>query len=632
MRKEPDISPTTHGPLVHDDGTTTFRVWAPRADRVTLVFCDSGANAAMEAHPHGWFTLRAEAGHGERYGYRLDRGEVRPDPASAWQPDGVHGCSRVLDPRTFTWSPQERTWRAPPLTNAVFYELHVGTFTPQGTFDGAAQRLGALADLGVTHVEVMPVNGFNGTHGWGYDGVAWYAVHEPYGGGSGGPVSFARFVDACHQQGLAVVLDVVYNHLGPSGNHLPDFGPYLTDRYRTPWGDGLNLDGPGSDPVRAFIVGNAVRWLDTYRIDALRLDAVHGLIDTSATPILAEVADAVVALATRSGRPLQLIAETDRADPATIRPRAAGGTGLDAQWADDLHHAIHTAVTGERDGYYVDYAGLVDVAATYQRGLLYDGRYSVYRQRTVGAPLGDIPGHRLITCIQNHDQVGNRAAGERLVTLAGPELARVAAVLLCAAPSTPLLFMGEEHGETNPFCYFTSHPEPELAETVRRGRREEFAAFDSFGDAADVPDPQDPATVERSRVDWSKADTPGGRSWRELWSTLLALRRSEPALGNGRRDLVEVATVDDETLALVRRDDGGSAVLLVANLGSGEKVLPLPDGRWRRLLDTAPLGDHAGARPQGDRELVVPGRSASLWALARRSATPAPTPTHYPDR
>ncbi|MDP9405672.1 MAG: malto-oligosyltrehalose trehalohydrolase [Actinomycetota bacterium] len=558
----------------------------------------------LEPGRHGWYRVRTEARHGDAYAFRLDGGEPRPDPAARWLPDGVHGRARIFDAATLAWSASERTWRAPALSAGAVYELHVGTFTPEGTFAAAAEHLDALGELGVTHVEVMPVNGFNGTAGWGYDGVAWYAVHEPYGG----PTAFAHFVDACHAAGLAVVLDVVYNHLGPSGNYLPDFGPYLTDRYRTPWGEGLNLDGPDSDPVRSFIVGNAVHWLDTFHVDGLRLDAVHGLVDTSALPILSQLSDTVAALAARRGRPLQLIAESDRCDPLTIRPRTSGGTGLDALWADDLHHAIHTAVTGEHDGYYVDYAGLPDVAAAYRQGFLYDGRYSVYRRRTVGAPLGDLSAHRLVTCVQNHDQVGNRAAGERLVALVGDELARVAAVLLCAAPSVPLLFMGEEHGETAPFQFFTSHPEPELAEAVRRGRREEFASFASFGESADVPDPQDPATVDRSRIDWARADSERGRAWRDLWRRLLALRRSEPALGNGRRDLVEVLTVDGEVLALVRRDDGGSAVLVVANLSGDERVLALPDGRWRRLLDTG------AARPQGDRDLVVTPRSASLWA------------------
>ena len=601
------IHPSTdHGPAFHDDGTVTFRVWAPHAKEVVLEL-DRTATA-LQPHAHGWHQVRTTAAHGQDYAYRLDGGPLRPDPASRWLPDGVHGRSRLVDPAGLSDARPTSAFRAAPISGAAIYELHIGTFTPEGTFDAAAQRLGGLADLGITHVEVMPVNAFNGTHGWGYDGVAWYAVHQPYGG----PEAFARFVDACHARGMAVVLDVVYNHLGPSGNYLSEFGPYLTDRYRTPWGDGLNLDGEDSDPVRRFITDNAVQWLRDYGVDGLRLDAVHGLVDGSAVHILAELHDAVARLSVAQGRPLQLIAESDRCDPQTIRGRDVGGAGLDAQWADDLHHAIHTAVTGETDGYYVDYAGLPDVAEAYRRGFLYDGRYSVYRRRTVGAPLGDVPGYRLISHIQNHDQVGNRAAGDRLTTLVSPELVEVAAVLLCASPMTPMLFMGDEYGETAPFQYFTSHPEPELGDAVRNGRREEFSSFTAFT-GTEVPDPQDPATLRNSRLDWSRAGSPEAERRRDLWRHLLRLRRQEPALGNGRRDLVQILTVDATRLALVRRDPNAPSVLVVANLGEEVWELGLPDAAWRLLLDTAAAREPA--RPHGEQALLIPPRSASLWGM-----------------
>lgn len=574
-------------------------MWAPYAKEVVLDL--AGQTVPLEPALHGWHTVRTEASHGHGYGYRLDGGPLRPDPASRWQPEGVHGPSRL-----YAAPPVRDGFRAVPISSAVIYELHIGTLTDQGTFDAAAQRFAPLAELGVTHVEVMPVNAFNGTHGWGYDGVAWYAAHEPYGG----PEGFRRFVEAAHAAGLAVVLDVVYNHLGPSGNYLPEFGPYVTDRYRTPWGDALNLDGADSDPVRDLIVGNALYWLGEFGVDGLRLDAVHGLVDGSAVHILAELRDAVAALSVAQGRPLQLIAESDRSDPQTVRDREVGGLGLDAQWADDLHHAIHTAVTGERDGYYVDYAGLPDVAEQYRRGFLYDGRYSVYRRRTVGAPLGDVPGYRLVTHIQNHDQIGNRATGDRLTTLVDPELVEIAAVLLCASPTTPMLFMGEEYGETNPFQYFTSHPEPELADAVRTGRREEFAAFASFT-GTEVPDPQDPATFERSRLTWAAADSAEGQARRDLWRRLLQLRREVPALGNGRRDLVEILTVDEERLAVVRRADDGSAVLVLANLSDQHWHVSLPDAQWHLLLATG----GAPPDPVGDHELRVTSRSASVWSM-----------------
>jgi len=591
------------------DGTVEFRVWAPRARGVELVL--GGTATPIAAGERGWFSARVSAGHGDRYAFRLDGGPVRPDPASRWQPEGVHAASAVFDHRTLAWSATEQHWRGPGLPGAVFYELHVGTFTREGTLDAAAQWLGSLAELGVTHVELLPVNAFDGVAGWGYDGVLWYAVHEPYGG----PAALARFVDAAHAAGLAVTLDVVYNHLGPSGNYLPEFGPYLTDRYRTPWGEEPNLDGHGSDAVRSFIIGSALSWLGDFRVDALRLDAVHGLIDNSSVHLLAELADAVRERSEAERRPLLLVAESDRNDPTTVVERAAGGMGLDAQWADDLHHAVHTALTGERDGYYADYDGLPDVAAAYRRGFVYDGRYSRHRDKTIGAPLGDVPGHRLVACVQNHDQIGNRALGDRLTALVSPALARVAAVLLCAAPTTPLLFMGEEYGERAPFQFFTSHPEPELAEAIRRGRAEEFTAFSTFA-GADVPDPQDPATVARCVLDHDLAASDQGRRRRALYADLLALRRAHPALGSGRRDLVEVLEASAQQLLLVRGGADGGRVLLAVNLTGHPRTLPWAGGQVLLCSEDERYGGAAGAgglTGPGER-LRLPPASATLIA------------------
>lgn len=533
----------------------------------------AGGEHELARLDRGWWTATVTAGHGDDYAFRLDGGAERPDPASRWQPEGVHGRSRLWDPRRAEWPATEARWRAPDVRGGVVYELHVGTFTPERTLDGAAARLDHLVDLGITHVELLPLNAFNGEHGWGYDGVSWGAVDEVYGG----PDALVRFVAAAHTRGLAVVVDAVYNHLGPSGNYLGDYGPYLSDRYRTPWGDCLNLDGPGSDAVRGLIVQSALGWLTDHHVDALRLDAVHGLIDTSSVHMLTELAGAVETRATLLRRPLQLVAESDRNDPLTTAPRGQGGQGVDAQWADDLHHAVHAAVTGERDGYYADYSGLPDVAAAYQRGFVYDGRYSPYRERSVGAPLpADASGLCLVTCVQNHDQIGNRAAGDRLTTLVDADRVRVAAALLCASPTTPMLFMGEEYGETAPFQFFTSHPEPDLADAVRNGRREEFAGFAAFAGWTGVPDPQDPATLERSTLDLTRLEDDAGRQRLALWRDLLALRRSEPALGNGRRDLVVVEELDAETLTLVRGDPSGTAVLVAVNLSDGARSLPLP--------------------------------------------------------
>ena len=590
------------------DGTVCFRVWAPHAERVHVQLRDAEP-CPLNPVQLGWHETVLPAAPGDRYSFRLDGGPPLPDPASRHQPDGVHGPSAVVDPARFRWSAGEATWRPPIVESGAVYELHVGTFTPEGTFAAAAGRLGHLADLGITHVEVMPVNAFNGPHGWGYDGVAWYAVHEPYGG----PEGFAAFVDACHQAGMAVILDVVHNHLGPSGNYLPEFAPYQTAR-GTDWGEAINLDGPDSDPVRGFIIGNALAWLRDYHVDALRLDAVHALVDTSAVHLLAELSEAVAALSRQTGRAHGLIAESDRNDPRTVSSREAGGLGLDAQWSDDLHHGLHVALTGETDGYYADYTGLPEVAEAYTRGFVFDGgRYSPYRQRTVGAPLGDLPGTRLLGCLQNHDQVGNRALGERLTTLVDSERLRVAVLLLCAAPHIPMLFMGEEWGETAPFRYFSSHREPELAAAVRAGRAEEFAAFTAF--RGRIPDPQDPATFTGSRVDWTRRDAPEGQARGRLWGDLLRIRRSEAALANGRRDLVTVVACSSRHLVVTRADPDAPTVAVLANLGDEPLAVSLPgDGPWAALVDTAEPtygGSGEGAVLDG-RDVRLPGRSGLL--------------------
>ena len=570
--------PVRHGPVVHDDGTVTFRVWAPARDTVALV---------REGHPtrtlargaRGWHHLRVPAVAGDRYAFSLDGGDPRPDPATQRQPDGAHGASAVVDRGAFTWSPQEHAWRPLPLSSAVIYELHVGAFTPEGTFDAAIARLPGLREVGVTHVEVMPIAAFNGTHGWGYDGVHWYAVHEPYGG----PEAFVRFVDACHRNDLAVVLDVVYNHFGPSGAYHGEYGPYLTDHYSTPWGAAVNFDQHGADAVRAFVVDNAMMWLADFHVDGLRLDAVHALHDGSAQPILRELSQAVDRLSEQVGRNLVLIAESDQQDPRTVLPRPAGGMGLTAQWLDDLHHAIHVAVTGERDGYYGDYHGLADVAAASMRGFVFDGRWSDYRQRTVGAPLpAGVSGRRFVACTQNHDQIGNRAFGRRLTVLTDADRVRFASALLAVSPAVPMLFMGEEHGATTPFLYFSSHPEQWLADAIREGRRAEFSAFRAFG-TEEIPDPQDPATFRASTLDWSQAETPEGRARRNLWSDVLRLRRSTPALATGDRRMVRPLHISARQMALLRDDPAGATPVVVVANGDDEPaaIAFALDGTWR---------------------------------------------------
>ena len=513
---------------------------------------------------------------GDDYLLVLDGERERPDPRSRFQPHGVHGPSRLVD-----LGPPPAPFATPALKDLVFYELHCGTFTPEGTFDAAIGRLGHLAGLGVNAIEVMPVAAFPGSRGWGYDGVDLYAVHAAYGG----PAGFRRFVDACHEAGLAVVLDVVYNHLGPEGNYLAEFGPYFSD-ITTDWGPAVNLDGPGSDFVRGFVLDNAEQWVAGYGVDGLRLDAVQALYDHSSVHILEELATRV-----HTARPGSVVvAESDLHQPLLIT-----AYGIDAMWADDLHHALHVALTGETSGWYEGFTDLSSVAKALETGWVFTGQYSPHLDRRHGRDPAGLGGERFVVCTQNHDQVGNRAFGERLAALVGPDLDAVASVLVACSPFLPLLFQGQEWGETRPFLYFTDH-EPGLAASVLKGRREEFGAFGWD----EVPDPNDPASFERSKLDWSRA---GGETL-ELWTTLLRLRREVPALGNCRRDLA-AARVDPERrlVVLERGDPSGSRAVVAANLGEESQHVPVDTGKLRLRVATRPC------LPSGD----LSGASAAVW-------------------
>ncbi|EXJ51590.1 malto-oligosyltrehalose trehalohydrolase [Microbacterium sp. MRS-1] len=503
----------------------TIEVWAPRAARVRLRLAglpDGAADIEMTPRDAGWWTTLATPNPGEEYGFVLDDGDVRPDPRSRRQPRGVHDLSAWDDAASFVWS--DAAWTGRQLAGGLIYELHVGTFTREGTLDAAIGRLPHLVELGVTHVELLPVNGFNGTHNWGYDGVLWYTVQEDYGG----PEAYRRFVDAAHGAGLAVVQDVVYNHLGPSGNYLPEFGPYLRDGQSTTWGSSIDLD---QRAVRDYIIDNALMWLGEMHVDGLRLDAVHALHESASSPvhILQEIAERVDALSAHVGRPLSLIAESDLNDPIMILPREAGGYGLTAQWADDWHHAVHVALTRETDGYYADFADPQALPKTWTGGFYHDGTFSSFRGRDWGAPLpAAVPSWRLVTFAQDHDQIGNRAAGDRLSQSLTPARLEVAAVLTMTAPGTPMLFMGEEWGACTPWQFFTSHPEPELAAATREGRKAEFARMG--WDESLVPDPNDPATFERSKLDWSELDQSAHARLLSLYRALARLRRDHAEL------------------------------------------------------------------------------------------------------
>jgi maltooligosyltrehalose trehalohydrolase len=572
-----------------------FEVWAPQAERVTLQ-CD-GVTRALERDPEreGWWVGEADATDGSRYGFAVDDGPVRPDPRSRRQPDGPDGLSAVVDQGRYAWRAE---WSGRPLAGAVLYELHVGTYTPEGTLDAAADRLGHLAELGVTHIELMPLCPFPGQHGWGYEGVSLWAVHEPYGG----PEALKRFVDRAHELGLGVVLDVVHNHLGPSGNYLPYFAPYFTDTHQTPWGSAVNLDAPGSDEVRAFLLGSALAWLRDYRLDGLRLDAVHALVDTRAYPFLEELTESVDALADETGRPLFLIAESDLNDPRLIAPREEHGLGLHAQWNDDFHHALHTALTGESQGYYADFARspLASVVKTLTGGYFHDGTYSSFRGRRHGRPLDRtrVGAHRLLGYSQTHDQIGNRAQGDRLSHLVSPGLLACAAALVLTAPFTPMLFMGEEWGASTPWQFFTDHTDPELAEAVRRGRRREFAAHGWAEE--DVPDPQDPATRDRSCLDWSEPERAPHARLLAWYRSLIALRHSHPDLTDPDLGDLRVAHDEQARWLAFRRGD----VRVAVNLSPEPAAIPLGSRPARVLAAWEPM-----EAPGEDGLLHLPGES-----------------------
>lgn len=588
-----------------DDGavrTAARRVWAPNAERVDIEV--AGRRTPMTRHERGWWSADArEAPPGSDYGFVLDgREPALPDPRSGWQPHGVHGLSRTVDHGAFPWT--DEGWRPPPLSSGVIYELHVGTFTDEGTFDRAIGRLDHLARLGVTHVELMPVAEFSGSRGWGYDGVNLYAPHHAYGG----PDGLKRLVDACHARGLAVLFDVVYNHLGPAGNSLGRFGPYFTDRYTTPWGDAVNFDGAGSDEVRAFLLDNARMWLGEYHGDGLRIDAVHAILDLSATHFLEELAEDVGSLAAREGRDLVLIAESNLNDPRLVWGRERGGYGLDAQWNEDFHHALHAALTGERQGYYADFGRLADVAKALGEGFVYDGRFSRYRQHRLGRSAAGLSGHHFVGCLQNHDQVGNRAAGERTSRLLGLEQLQIAAALVLTAPFVPMLFQGEEWAASTPFQYFTDHLDPALGRTVAEGRRREAALFGWQPDEA--PDPQEPATFDRSKLDWSEIEREPHLGMLDWHRRLIHLRRTLTSLGDGRLDRVDVAFEEGGWLAMRR-----GTITVACNLGTTRRRVPTP-GEATEVLCTS---DPAARPRRGDVDLG-PHAVAILGGEADRDA------------
>ena len=577
-----------------------YDVWAPRAERLRLSL--AGDVVTMRRTSDGWWTPAAptpDPADGDvDYGYLIDDSDaVRPDPRSRRQPDGVHTHSRTFDASAHPWS--DGSWTGRQLAGSMVYELHLGTFTPEGTLDAALGKLDHLRSIGVDLVELMPVNAFGGAYNWGYDGVGWFAVDETYGG----PAAYQRFVDGCHAAGLGVIQDVVYNHLGPSGNYLPLFGPYLTSGRNT-WGDSVNLDGDDAAEVRRHIIDNALMWLGDYHVDGLRLDAVHALQDSSPTHLLEELAVEVAALSAHRGVPLTLIAESDLNDPRLVTPREAGGYGLDAQWSDDFHHAVHVALTGETDGYYADFEPLGALAKVCEKGFFHDGTFSSFREADHGVPidLAAMPTWRLVVCSQNHDQVGNRAVGDRITEALDDDQLACAALLTLCGPFTPMLFQGEEWAASTPFQFFTAHEEPELGRATAEGRIGEFAKMG--WDPSVVPDPQDPATFERSKLDWSELSSERGARMLSVYRRLAALRRAEPALTDPSF-LATACEADEEarSFSMVRGD-----LQVLVNFGDAPMAV--------RVATTELLFATGAGVEIADGVVVVP---AHAGAVVRRS-------------
>ncbi len=572
------------GARPRDDESVEFRVWAPNVTSLAVRILREGdqpRTIPMTGSCDGEFVAPvSDVREGDDYFYVLEGERERPDPVSRWLPRGVHGPTRIVNPESFHWSDQP--WKGIPLKDFIIYELHPGTFTAEGRFESAITRLSYLRDLGITAIEIMPVAEVPGSRNWGYDGASLYAPQSTYGG----PTGLKKLVDACHQHGLAVVLDVVYNHLGPEGNYLPEFAPCFTAAHHTPWGNAINFDGPGSDGVRRFFLDNALYWITEYHVDALRLDAIHGIYDFGARHFLDELSEVFQHQAQRLNRKAWLIAESDLDDVRIINPRAQGGYALDAQWHDDFHHALYALLTGEREGFLMDFGGLAELSKSIHEGFVFDWKYSRYRQRHHGSSSKDHPGEQFVGFIQNHDQIANISRGKRLASLvsAGPQ--KLAAVLTLCSPFLPLLFMGEEYGETAPFFYFTSFDDDYLANAVREGRKRELGSHYSENEFAD---PQVLSTFERSKLDWSKPAMAPYSGILRLYRDLITLRKRHPSLGNCRKDLTQIRCDEQaKYLVMKRADPGGESSFLVLNFSAEAQNIPVGSdlGRRRLVLST----------------------------------------------
>ena len=569
------------GAFLNNSGRGSFCVWAPFCGQVDLEIADTRKERySMVKNDRGYWTCQVDGiVPGTRYAYRLNGEALRPDPASRFQPGDVHGFSEIVDHAAYRW--QDKDWTPVPLEDMIIYEIHVGTFTPNGTFEAVIPRLKELSELGINTIELMPVAQFPGERNWGYDGVHPFAVQNSYGG----PGGLKKLVDACHQNGIAVILDVVYNHLGPEGNYLHDFGPYFTDRHKTPWGKAINFDDAYNNEVRHYFIQNALYWFEQFHIDGLRLDAVHAIYDFSAKPFLRELKEAADHWSQENQKTVYLIAESDLNDVRLIQSPGKGGFDLDAQWSDDFHHAVHSLLTGESEGYYEDFGKLQHLQKALTDSFVYDWEYSRHRRRYHGNSAKDLPAEKFCVSIQNHDQVGNRVNGERLSRLVSMEGQKLAAGVLIFSPYVPLIFMGEEYGERQPFLYFVSHGDEQLIESVRRGRKAEFASFKWTGEP---PDPQDVNTFNESKLRWEDRMEGSHGILLKYWKELIRLRRETKALRVLDRKNIEVTAVEDQNILLIKRWQERSQVLMAANFSNNDQTVELKSigGRWSRIIDS----------------------------------------------
>jgi maltooligosyltrehalose trehalohydrolase len=600
-----------------DRGRCEFVVWAPLVKDLSLKILSSNEQMMpMKRCGDGYWRVSLEnISRKSLYLFRLENERERPDPASHFQPKGVHGPSQVIDHNSFKW--EDKDWRGIDLSEMIMYELHAGTFTPEGDFDSIIQRLNDLKSLGINAVEIMPVAQFPGDRNWGYDGAYPFAVQNSYGGPSG----FKRLINECHKRGIAVILDVVYNHLGPEGNYLREFAPYFTEKYRTPWGMAVNFDDSYSNDVRNYFIENALYWFTHYHIDALRLDAIHGITDMSAKPFLQELAERVERFSSEKGRRFYLIAESDLNDSRVIKPRELGGYGIDVQWCDDFHHSIHTLLTGEKQGYYADFGRAEHLTKSLREGFVYSGQYSLYRKRNHGNSSKERPANQFVVFSQNHDQVGNRMLGERLSTLISFEALKLTAGIVLLSPYIPLIFMGEEYGEGAPFLYFVSHSDLSLIEAVRRGRKEEFISFDWKGE---LPDPQGIETFLKSTIEWEKRSDGRHRILLDFYRNLIKLRKDNPVLSKPDNINMDVCGFEDKKVILIRRwdSDEKGQVFYAFNFSKGDVKISInvPEGEWRKLLDSADSlwGGSGTSLPDiiyGEDEVTLKGEALMLYFL-----------------